>query len=281
MASTSPLSPAPASPTPPENFDALRRRIRDRFPDLSPHLKRIARASLERPNSFALDTTAVIAEALEIQPSTLIRFAKEFGYSGFSDMQRIFRQRLIEGATTVRDKVLEKGETALPADHSALLAETVRTHVASLRRLAERCDMDALGAAAALLKDARHVYVAGLRRSRPIADYLVYGLIRGERASSLLDFAGGMAGPQTSTIGPDDVLVAIAFPPYSPPVLDAVMDAHVSGRRIVAITDSAGSPLAACAQIVLTVDVDAASRLQPISGAIALTQTLILAVTSA
>ena len=81
-----------------ETFDGLRQRIRDRFPLLSPHLQRIARASFEEPNGFALNTTAKIAGDLEIQPSTLIRFAKEFGYSGFSDMQKVFRQRLIEGA---------------------------------------------------------------------------------------------------------------------------------------------------------------------------------------
>jgi len=279
LVTMSTLRSAPSVAAPPEDFDALRQRIRDRFPGLSPHLQRIARASLDEPNSFALNTTAVVAEALKIQPSTLIRFAKEFGYSGYSDMQRVFRQRLIEGAATVREKVLEQSETAPPPDLSALLAEAVRTHSDALTRLAETCDLDAMAEAVATIRSAQHVYVAGLRRSRPIADYLVYGLIRGERASSLLDFAGGMAGPQTSTIGTDDVLVAIAFPPYSSIVVEAVMDAHVSGRRIVAITDGPSSPLA-CANTVLTVDVDAACRLQPISGAIALVQTLILAITA-
>ena len=58
------------------------------------------------------------------------------------------------------------------------------------------------------------------------------------------------------------------------------MDAYVAGRRIVAITDSTESPLSSCSQVTLTVDVDAACRLQPISGAIALVQTLLLAVTA-
>ncbi len=264
----------------PETFDALRQRIRDRFADLSPHLQRIARASLEEPNSFALNTTQVIAEALKIQPSTLIRFAKEFGYSGFSDMQRVFRQRLIEGAVSVRDKVLDRGEPASVVNLDVLLKETVRSHTEALARFAAGIDIAELTRAAEMLRGARHVYVAGLRRSRPIADYLVYGLIRGERASSLLDFAGGMAGPQTSTIGQQDVLCAIAFAPYSKPVVEAVMDAHVSGRRVIAITDNVGSPLARTSEVTLTVEHDAACRLQPISGAIALVQTLLLAVTS-
>ncbi len=263
----------------PETFDALRQRIRDRFASLSPHLQRIARASLEEPNRFALNTTQVIAGELGIQPSTLIRFSKEFGYSGFSDLQRVFRQRLIEGQATVRTQVMEDRERTPPPNARALVSACVAAHVQALRHLEETCDIDALTGAIAMLGTARHVYVAGLRRSRPIAEYLHYGLIRGERASSLLDFAVGMAGPQIATIGAEDLLVAIAFPPYSSPVVDAVMDAHVAGRRILAITDDPAGPIGRYAEEVLLIDSDSASPLQPISGAIALVQTLVTAVT--
>jgi len=263
---------------PPRTFDALRQLVRDRFAELSPHLQRIARASLEEPNRIALNTTPVIAASLNVQPSTLIRFAKEFGYAGFSDLQRVFRQRLIEGEAAVRDQVLATG-TAAADDIKALFDESIRAHEEALRRLASTCDLGAVTEATHILRRARHVYVAGLRRSRPVADYLVYGLVRGERSASHLDFAGGMAGPQIATFGVDDVLVAIAFPPYSKPVLDVVMDAHVSGRRIVAITDGPESPLARHSQVALFVPSDAASRLQPIGGTIALVHTLLTAVT--
>ena len=70
--------------TAPETFDALRQRI--------------ARSSLIDPNNFALSTTAALGEALGIQPSTLIRFAKEFGYAGFSDLQRVEAGRPVTGS---------------------------------------------------------------------------------------------------------------------------------------------------------------------------------------
>lgn len=261
-----------------ETFDGLRQRIRDRFATLSPHLQRIARSALEEPNSFALNTTAKIAADLDIQPSTLIRFAKEFSYSGFSDLQRVFRQRLIEGEPTVRERVYSE-ETARPEPPNVreLLQTCVAAHVAALNHLVKTCDTDSLAKAVEMLRGARHVYIAGLRRSRPIAAYLAYALTRSERASSLLDFAGGMAGPQIATIGPDDVLVAIAFPPYSRPVVDIVLDAYVSGRKVLAITDGPASPLASNSQLQLYVDAGAASAFQPISGAIGLVQTLITA----
>jgi DNA-binding MurR/RpiR family transcriptional regulator len=272
-------SPADLAVAPSRTFDALRHEIRNRFADLSPHLQRIARASLEEPNSFALNTTPVIAASLGIQPSTLIRFAKEFGFAGFSDLQRVFRQRLIEGEANVREKVLAKAELTATHDMRAILEESLRANTDVIAQLAGTCDIARLTEAAQILRRSRHVYVASLRRSRPIGDYLVYGLLRGERAASLLDFAGGMAGPQIATFGADDVLVAIAFPPHSKPVVDVVMDAHVSGRRIIAITDSEQSPLARLAQVALFVPSDNPSRLQPIAGTIALVHALLTAVT--
>lgn len=263
----------------PETFDALRQRIRDRFDGLSPHLQRIARSSLVDPNNFALSTTAALGEALEIQPSTLIRFAKEFGYSGFSDLQRVFRQRLIEGAATVRDKVLDTSTEGARQDIKAVLDASIQIHAEALASLAATCDFDALSRAIDTMRAADHIYVAGLRRSRPIADYLLYGLMRSERPCSLLDFAGGMAGPQIATIRQNDLLIAIAFPPYSAPVLEAVMDAHISGKRVISITDSTRSPLAANSSICLTVASSTPSRMQPIGGAIALVHAILTAIT--
>lgn len=259
----------------PKTFDALRQVIRHRFQSLSPHLQKIARASLEEPNTFALSTTSKIADSLGVQPSTLIRFSKEFGYSGFSELQTVFRQRLIEGEPTTREQVLSDVSTG-PKEVEDVLGTIVDSGIDALNQLRETANFVDIGQAVMLLREANHVYVAGLRRSRPVADYLVYGLLRTERPSSLLDFAGGMAGPQISTITTSDVLVAIAFPPYSNPVIDAVLDANVSGRTVIAITDSMDSPLAKNARITLCVDASAKAPLQPMSGPMGLIQALLV-----
>lgn len=259
----------------PKTFDALRQVIRHRFQSLSPHLQKIARASLEEPNTFALSTTSKIADSLGVQPSTLIRFSKEFGYSGFSELQTVFRQRLIEGEPTTREQVLSDVATG-PKEVEDVLGTIVDSGIDALNQLRETANFVDIGQAVMLLREANHVYVAGLRRSRPVADYLVYGLLRTERPSSLLDFAGGMAGPQISTITTSDVLVAIAFPPYSNPVIDAVLDANVSGRTVIAITDSMDSPLAKNARITLCVDAGAKAPLQPMSGPMGLIQALLV-----
>ncbi|CAN5364429.1 MurR/RpiR family transcriptional regulator [soil metagenome] len=259
-----------------ETFEALRQRLRNRFDQLSPHLQRVARSALEKPNDFALNTVVGIAGDLEVQPSTLIRFAKEFGYRGFSEMQRVFRLRLIEGAPRAREEVFAR-QTAPQAanDYGALLNGCVDALIASLEDLRRTVSPEALDKATHMLRQAEHVYIAGLRRSRPIATYLAYGLTRCERQCSLLDFGSGMAAEQIATMRPSDLLVAIAFTPYTQSVVDITLDTHLSGKRIRVLTDVPESPLARHAELAFLVDNSTTSQFRPISGAIALVQTLI------
>jgi len=70
----------------PESYEDLRTAIALRFGQLSDRLQRIARHALAHPDTIALDTVAAIAQRAAVQPSSLIRFARAFGYTGFSDM---------------------------------------------------------------------------------------------------------------------------------------------------------------------------------------------------
>ena len=260
----------------PETFDALRQRIRDRYDELSPHLQRIARLALDQPNQLALQTIAVTAETVGVQPSTLIRFAKEFGYDGFSGLQQVFKLRLIEGGANYREKVFEsRAQTGQPEDLQGLLDGCLDGLVQSLQELRSTIDLADLARAITLCHDARHIYVAGLRRSRPIATYFAYGMNRLERRCSLLDFGGGMAEQQVANMSHDDLLVAIAFTPYSQSVVDIVRDARVRGLPILALTDTAVSPLSRGATVSFRGDTTVAGPFRPIAGAIGLVQTII------
>ena len=78
-----------------QNVEALRARIVQRYEGLSPRLKQVAAYALEHPNDIGLETLAVIAKRCKVQPSTIVRFAKTFGYDGASEMQKLFRDELL------------------------------------------------------------------------------------------------------------------------------------------------------------------------------------------
>jgi DNA-binding MurR/RpiR family transcriptional regulator len=259
----------------PETYDALRARIRDRFDELSPHLQRLARSALDEPNFFALNTVAELAQHVAVQPSTLIRFGKEFGYGGFTQMQRVFRLRLIEGAPDKRAEIYEGKLVGAPIKKMSNIFEScIDELITSLESVRETTNTDDLAKAVAMIKAASHVYIAGLRRARPIATYLAYGISRSEQHCSLLDFGGGMAEQQVANMDHDDLLICISFPPYAPAVLDVIRDAHLRRRPIIAITDSLESPLARNSTLAFLADNETTSQFKPISGAIGLVQAL-------
>ena len=89
----------------PATFEELRAAISAEYPGLSKRLQQIAQYALSHPNDLALETIAVIAARAKVQPSSLIRFAKAFGYDGFSGMQRVFRGRLIERSAGYGERI--------------------------------------------------------------------------------------------------------------------------------------------------------------------------------
>src|SRR5690606_14561036 len=91
----------------PQTAQALREEIIARYDTLSKRLQQVARYVLDQPNALALETLAVLAQRAGVQPSTIVRFAKAFGYEGAAQMQRLFRNGLISGdsAISYRERV--------------------------------------------------------------------------------------------------------------------------------------------------------------------------------
>lgn len=267
-----------------ETFDAFRVRLRGGYEGLSPHLQRLTRLALEDPNAFALATITEIAGRAGVQPSTVVRFAKEFGFSGFSPLQKVFRLRLIEGEPSLRQQAYRDrkrlGKTAF-ADPAALLSEFADVSMASLAHLKKTAKAEDLRQALMMLSDADHIYVIGQRRAFPIASYIAYGLTRLEIRCTFLDFVGGMVPQQAATLRDGDVLFAVAFAEYTPAVVDIVQDVHLRGVRVLTITDVPTSPLARYSTLSLLVDEADSHQFRPIAGAICLVQTLMIALGAA
>ncbi|HVL70482.1 MAG TPA: MurR/RpiR family transcriptional regulator [Beijerinckiaceae bacterium] len=261
-----------------ETFDGFRKRLKEQYDSLSPHLQRIARYALEEPNTFALETTTTIADRLQVQPSTLIRFAKGFGYSGFSKLQQVFKLRLIEGGPDYRERAYRHRKRLQKAEGDALgvLSEFADASALNLERLKHAVTRDQLDKALRMLRAAQNIYLIGQRRAFPIAAYFAYGLLRLELRGHLLEFVGGMAQQQAATFGPKDLVVAISFAEYTPAVVDIVRDAHIRGVPIVAITDVTASPLAKASDVAFLVDDLDVHQFRPIAGAICLVQALLI-----
>lgn len=263
--------------SPPEDPAGLQEAISEHYPELSKRLQQIARFALEHPNDMALETIAVIAERAGVQPSAMIRFAKAFGYSGFSDMQRVFRARLVERSPSYSER-LRQFRDQHPDRHErtpyTVLREFAAASILALEHLQEQELERRLDQAAELLAGAREIHLVGQRRSFPVASYLAYALSHVDRYAHLLDGVGGMLYEQVGGINEADVLVAVSFAPYSSETAQVVSRAAQRGAAVIVITDSLVSPIASQATVCFEVQDAEVYNFRSLTASLCLAQAL-------
>lgn len=261
------------------SFDELRDEINERFDTLSPHLQRLARYALHNANGFALSTVVEIARDNNVQPSSVVRFAKSFGFRGFSDLQKVFRHRLIEGTPELRSRIYAEHESLekLAEDEPLrLLQDFSQASIDAVEGLRSSLENADLITALEMMDRAETIYVIGQRRAFPVASYVAYGLARLELKCVFLDFVGGMAPQHATAMTERDLLFAVSFAPYTPEVVKIVKDVHIRQVPVLAVTDTEHSPLATHSAHSFKVHDDSIRRFRPLSPSIVLVQCLIL-----
>ena len=232
----------------PDSFDGIKSLIAERYPDFRGQMKQIAEHAVKNPNDLALKTVAQVAEDIGVQPSSMVRFAKGLGYDGFSDIQQVFRTRLMNASSSYAERIRSQRSGHPVTDHvdapDTVLTGFVEQGIASLETLRLQTQPDKIAQAVEVLSGARDIYLLAQRRAFPVAFYLAYALARLEKRCVLLDGIGGLLTQQASLATPEDAIVAISFRPYSPTVVEIVTERSESGVPIISITDSALSPLA-------------------------------------
>lgn len=226
----------------------LQEKIREDYASLSKRLQQVAKYVLDNPNDIALETVAVIAQKAEVPPSTLIRFANAFGFSGFNEMKQLFRNKIVEETSSYTDRArLHKQiqtEALAPENPKQILNEFANANAQAMNYLATQTSEEDLSKTIDILQRCDNVYLIGLRRSFSVASYFTYALRHLNKRAFLIDGLGGMFEEQLSMIGPNDALVAISFSPYANETILLSELAAKSGAKQIVITDSQVSPLA-------------------------------------
>lgn len=262
-------------------FAELKEDISRAYPEMSKQLQRIARFALEKPHDLALGTVAALAEATEVQPSAMIRFANALGYGGFSEMQQVFRGHLVERSASYRERIDQMRRKGSNGNGSVdktggVLHELVGEAVAELGQLEEGIPAADLREAVELIAGAARVHVLAQRRAFPVAGYLAYALSQLELRTHLLDGAGGMLRESLRAIAPEDVLVVASFRNYSPEVIEAAAQCKERGIAVVAITDGPLSPLKSSAQVCFELEDNTSRPFRSLVAPLCLAQALVM-----
>lgn len=259
-------------------FEEFTEAVAAAYPRLSPQQQQIAQFVLEHPDRLALGTVATVAEAVAVQPSALIRFANALEFGGFTEMQQVFRSRLLERSSSYRERIAALRRHHQPGTAAGVLHQFVAQGVAELSQLEDNVSADDLAAAATLICRAARVHVLAQRRAFPVAAYLSYALGQLDVRAQLLDGVGGMLADTLRQIAGDELLLVTSFKNYSPDVIAAAEAAHARGVPVVAITDHALSPLKPHARICFELGPGADATFRSLVGPMCLAQALVVSV---
>ena len=238
------------------DYEHLRNKLVEDYSDLSGRLQQITRYAMTHPNDMALETIAVLAKRTEVPPSSLIRFAKSFGFSGFSEMQKVFQQGLLGRMSEYQKRVQNLNlEISQQEDeiHSNL-GYFVQGGIHALQSLRKTVKDEDIEKAASIMIESDVVHIAAQRRSFPIGTYLTYALSHLGVPNILLDSVGGMFPEQGKNIRKGDVLLAISFSPYAHEVLKLAGNVKEQGIPVIVISDSILNPLGLFSDVCLEVE---------------------------
>ena len=260
-------------------YDELKEAISRAYPTLSPQLQRLSRYALDKPHDLALGTVAAVAQANEVQPSSMIRFARALGFDGFTQMQQVFQSHLVERSTPYLERIetMRRGGRATAARaKGGVLHQFVDEAIGELRQLEDNVDADALQAAARVLVAAPQIHVLAQRRAFPVACYLAYALNQLELPARLLDGLGGMLAEFAHGIRAGDALLVASFRNYTPAVVETALACRQRGVSVIAITDSGLSPLKPTADICFELGDDSTRPFRSLVGPLCFAQALVV-----
>jgi DNA-binding MurR/RpiR family transcriptional regulator len=262
-------------------FEALSDEIARRHGDLSGRLQQIAEFAVRHPNDMALGTVSALAKEIGVQPSAMVRFANSLGYAGFSDMQQVFRARLVDAASpSYRERIASlrrnggNGMAGAPAD---ILAQFVADDVAALEALYHGIPEARLERAIELLAAADTIYVLAQGRSFPVAYYIDYALYRLDLKSHLLDGVGGMTRERSHVIGKRDALIVVSFRDYASETVLVASDTAARGVPVIVITDAPLGPFAGIASVTFDIGEAKSRPFRSLVAPICLAQSLVVA----
>ena len=262
------------------SIEDLIQHIAQAYESLPKQLKSIAQYVTQHRQNMVVARILDVAHACDVQPSAVVRFAQRFGFSGFSELQAVFRDAYASGATEAgyRQRI-----QAVISEHTAQMrsAELARGFMQSCQNgiaaLSQELDEAAFERAVSILQEAHHIYIMGVRRMYPVAAYLSYTLSHTNKRVALIDGMGGMFREQVGALAAGDALIAISVAPYGAETRHCTELAAERGANIIAITDSSLSPIARLATATLRVEEPETYFFRALSSMMCLAQSLFIA----
>jgi len=224
--------------------------IQSRLDSYPPSIRRVADAILATPQVVLELTITELARACSTSETTVVRFCRTLGFSGYSPFKLTVAAELATESARHAGPALEGGDILATDRLADVVAKVSAVEMLALRETAAGLDLDALQAVISRIVSASTIVLHGVGASGLGADDLAHKLQHiGHRA--FCDHDSHSAIALAALLREDGVAIGFSHNGRTRETVEFLRVARGTGATAVAITNAKSSPITSHAEFVL------------------------------
>lgn len=220
-------------------------RIRRERPNMSKSFAKLGDFLLDSYVEAAFMTASELAQALNLDAATVVRFSQHLGYSGFPKLQREIRQRV------KNDLLIRPKQASDPDSVTGIVSNAMTEVILGMDQTRISLDNDAMDKLVDALGQARRIVVLAEGPAQPTAYSLVLFLEQGGFPIYIARAGIADLARTVNIAHSQDLLLALEVAGQAPYIARAMGEAQKRGIPTAAIIGSASLASARYADIVL------------------------------
>ncbi|MEZ4636882.1 MAG: MurR/RpiR family transcriptional regulator [Caldilineaceae bacterium] len=215
-----------------------RQKIREYYEHLSPSYSRVADYVMSHYYEVAFMTAAQLAEAVNVDTTTVVRFSQRIGYNGYPELLTDVREQVKSEIYSVYEP-----QTYSQNDPATIFRMQVEQDDNNLRQILIQNPPEHLQAIAELCQDAKRVFFVAEGYANTVAEMVAAQLRHVEISAEAVAEDPVRRAATLANLGAADLVVGISTSEYGESVARALSFAQSQGCHTLGIVGSLESPV--------------------------------------
>jgi DNA-binding MurR/RpiR family transcriptional regulator len=265
----------------PQDVNGLNTLLQSKYDKLSKKMQLIAVYIIDQPQQLATNTLASIADDIGVYPSTLVRFAQTMGFSGFAQLQKLFKVRITQTTINYSQRIVDVKKVIkddIKTSTTSIFYDIIERNIGTTKLLSEQIDPALIDKSVQMIHGASEVLVCGINRACPVVVYFNYMLNNLGIRCRIADNISMGSPPLDHWFSDKSVLIAVTYNPYSFITTQTVKIAKQSKTKVILITDTELNPIADLADHLFIVHEAEIHTFRSLNATLCLAQTMCVSI---
>lgn len=211
-------------------------RIQDSSEQLTASDRRIIEVMLGQQSEAVYLSAAQLAERAQVHETTATRLARKLGFSGYPELRAQLQKELLVG----QDAAARMRHSVSKVADGSYLFDLVQSELAALEQLTRSVVQEDVDIASDMIVAARRIFIFAQGHATSISAFLQRRLDRFGMTTVLLTGRGRDIAERLTSLGPEDLVLALAFRRQPTDYAALMARAAQTGARTLLISDLAG-----------------------------------------